>query len=127
MTEQPMRIEGGISDATKQYLKLLSITRERMYNDMGITENIAPNFIRAEPLGVTDVIKPSILRVSGTLEDLYKIIASNLPIIDLKEAKIFIRKQVRFPKSKVKRIRNKWAKQEKNYRLVEANLTFTFK
>jgi len=30
MTEQPTRIEGGISDATRQYLKSLNIIRERI-------------------------------------------------------------------------------------------------
>lgn len=44
MTEQPTRIEGGISDATRQYLNMLSIMKERMNNDMGIPKDIAPEF-----------------------------------------------------------------------------------
>ena len=43
MTEQPTRIEGGLSDATKDYLSMFSIMKERMDNVMGIPKDVASN------------------------------------------------------------------------------------
>jgi len=129
---RPKTIEGGISDAAKSYLDMFYFYKQEMSNMTGIPKDIPQDFSIGSLEGLAQLagLQPNITRIVSIIESRYeeeiKALRAEVFAPILKDAKIFIRKQVRFPKSKVKRIRDKWAKQEKNYKLVEANLTFTF-
>ncbi len=51
----------------------------------------------------------------------YKALANILKVKNISPY-TFIKKQVKFPRSKKKRIRKKWAKQEKNFSLFPSSL-----
>lgn len=127
----PTTIEGGISDATKSYLDMLYFSKQEMLNSIMIPKDIAQDFsagsLSFEAQFMADL--PIIIERVGLVwkKQMQELsLDAKVTLSTLKDFKILTRKQVKFPKSKVKRIRRKWAKQEKNYKLVEVNLTFKF-